>query len=300
METDGKKLLLHAPAKINLFLHVLGRRSDGYHDLETWMQKLDLSDRVFLEKCEGTGIDFSCDDPLLSGETNLAVRAAKSFFTVLGKTVLPKVRIHLEKKIPVAAGLGGGSSDAGTVLRGLNLLFGQPFSETELIKIARPLGSDVPFFTVEHTAVIAHGTGDIMSPVDPLRDCTFILVNPGFFVSTRWVFENFSLTRMEKKYTFPRFRNCKAESLSLSLMHNDLEAVTGAEYTEIGDMKQRLSKLGASKVLMSGSGATVYGIFPDREKANEPDFRSVVRDLRQRFGEKVFVARTHAGAWPSG
>ena len=300
METDGKKLLLHAPAKINLFLHVLGRRSDGYHDLETWMQKLDLSDRVFLEKGEGTGIEFSCDDPLLSGEGNLAVRAAKAFFAALGKTVLPKLRIHLEKKIPVAAGLGGGSSDAGTVLRGLNVLFDQPFSETGLIELARPLGADVPFFVVEHTAVIAHGTGDIMSPVDPLKDCTFVLVNPGFFVSTRWVFENLSLTRVEKKYTFPRFRKCKAESLSLALMHNDLEEVTGARYTEIGDMKQRLSKLGASKVLMSGSGATVFGVFPDSEKLNEPDIRSVVRDLRQKFGGKVFVARTHDGAWPSG
>ena len=300
METDGKKILLHAPAKINLFLHVLGRRADGYHDLETWMQKIDLFDTISLEKGEGTGIEFSCDDPLLSGEGNLAVRAAQAFFAALGKVVLPKLKIHLEKKIPVAAGLGGGSSDAGTVLRGLNVLYDQPFSETGLIELARPLGADAPFFAVEHTAVIAHGTGDIMSPVDPLEDYTFVLVNPGFFVSTRWVFENLSLTRTEKKYTFPRFRKCKADSLSLSLMHNDLEAVTGARHTESGDMKQRLSKLGASKVLMSGSGATVFGVFPDTEKPNEPDLSSIVRDLHQKFGDKVFLARTYAGAWPSG
>ncbi len=300
MATVGGKIRLHAPAKINLFLHVSGRRPDGYHDLVTWMQKLDLCDIISLETGEGAGIEFFCDDPLLAGEENLAVKAAEAFFSAMGEGQPVKLKIYLEKKIPVAAGLGGGSSDAGTVLRGLNRLFELPFSETGLIELARPLGADVPFFVVEHNAVIAHGTGDLMSPVDSLEDCTFVLVNPGFFVSTRWVFENLSLTSAEKKYTFPGFQKQKLGSLSLSAMCNDLEKVTAVRFPEIDLMKQRLLELGASKVLMSGSGPTVFGVFPDIEGAGEFCFGSVVSDLCERFGDKVFLARATAGAWPSG
>ncbi len=298
--TDGKKILLYAPAKINIFLRVLGRRPDGYHNLETWMQKLDLYDIICLETGEGEGIDFFCDDSLLSGMENLAVKAARIFFSALGAERLPKLKIRLEKKIPVAAGLGGGSSDAGTVLKGLNWLYNLPFSETELVELARPLGADVPFFAVDHNAVIAHGKGDIMYPVDSLDGYTFVLVNPGVFVSTRWVFENFSLTSVEKKYNFPRFQKDKSDLLSLSEMHNDLERVTSARYPEIDDMKQSLLESGASKVLMSGSGATVFGVFPDAARQGESDFSDVVNFLSQRFGDKIFVARSSAGAWPSG
>jgi 4-diphosphocytidyl-2-C-methyl-D-erythritol kinase len=300
MAVDGKKIQLHAPAKINLFLHVLGRRPDGYHDLETWMQKLDLHDTVFLETGEGRGIEFSCDDPLLSGDENLAVKAAEAFFSALRKEQLPKLKISLEKKIPVAAGLGGGSSDAGAVLRGLNELYDQPFSATGLVEIASPLGADVPFFVAKHNAVIASGTGDILYPVDSLDSCTFVLVNPGFFVSTSWAFENLSLTKVRKKYKFPRSQKYKSDSLSLSMMHNDLEQVTGARYSDIENMKQRLLELGASRVLMSGSGATVFGVFPDTDMPNEFDFNHIAGDLCQRFGDKIFVARSSAGAWPSG
>ena len=299
MERDGKKILLHAPAKVNLFLHVLGRRPDGYHDLETWMQKLDLYDRIFLETGEGKGIELACDDPVLSSEDNLAVKAAEAFFSAIGEAP-PKLKISLEKRIPVAAGLGGGSSDAGTVLRGLNSLFDLPFSEEGLVELASQLGADVPFFAVGHEAVIAHGIGDIMHPVDSLVGCTFVLVNPGFFVSTRWVFENLSLTSMEKKYTLARFHKRKLDSFSLPVMHNDLEKVTSCKHPEIEAMKQRLLELGASRVLMSGSGPTVFGVFPDGERVSGFDFKNIVSSLCHNFGSKVFIARACAGAWPSG
>ncbi|MBW1635979.1 MAG: 4-(cytidine 5'-diphospho)-2-C-methyl-D-erythritol kinase, partial [Deltaproteobacteria bacterium] len=250
---EKRKILLHAPAKINLFLHVLGRRSDGYHDIETWMQKIDLFDIITLEITAGSTINFSCSDPEIpAGEGNLAVRAAMVFCSSLGLNEVVGIKISLDKKIPVAAGLGGGSSDAGTVLKGLNELFDQPFTNQELILIGRSLGADVPFFAVEHEAVIARGIGDIMHPVSSLNDCTFVLVNPGFFVSTRWAFENLSLTKTNKKYNLSCFRNHKNDSPSLAEMHNDLEECTCTKYPEVADMKRQLLDFGASGVLMSG------------------------------------------------
>jgi len=285
------RIVLPAPAKINLFLQILGRRSDGYHDLETWMQKLDLHDTITLQRVQGTGIEFSCDScEIPGGEGNLAVKAAMTFLSTLEQRETQKLIIHLEKRIPVAAGLGGGSSDAGTVLRGLNRLYGQRLSDVELVELARSLGADVPFFAVEHNAVIARGIGDIMCPVDSFGSCTFILVNPGFLVSTRWVFENFSLTSTDKKYKLSCSRKFES-GLPLELMHNDLEEVTGAKYSEIDAMEQMLLELGASKVLMSGSGPTVFGVFPDSEKMKVSGFGYIVGELSRKFGERVFVTR---------
>lgn len=295
------KILLYAPAKINLFLQVMGRRPDGYHDLETWMQKLDLHDTITLELTGGgTGIEFSCDDPELPvGKENLVVKAAKVFFSTLRLESQPKLTIDLQKRIPVAAGLGGGSSDAGTVLKGLNSIYGKPLTDTEMVKIARSLGADVPFFAVEHSAVVAHGIGDVMYPVHSLEGCTIVLVNPGFSVSTRWAFENLSLTSIDKKYKLSCFRKDRedAEVLSMDVMYNDLEKVTSARYPEIAEMKQMLLDLGAVRVLMSGSGPTVFGVFPDAE---EIELKGVVVEVSRRFGNKVFLARTNTGAWPSG
>ncbi len=301
MLPQNKKIAVQAPAKINLFLQVLGRRSDGYHNLETWMQKLDLFDTVTLELSGGTGIDFSCDDPALSdGSDNLAVKGAIAFFSALNVAKQPKLRIHLEKRIPVAAGLGGGSSDAGAVIRGLNAMFEKPFSESELIDLARPLGADVPFFVIEKNAVFAGGIGDIMYPVDSIEKYCFVLVNPNFFVSTKWVFDNLSLTSTNKKSKLSSFRKHKAKSLSLEIMHNDLEKVTSARYSEIESMKRMLIDLGATRAMMSGSGPTVFGVFPDTEKPGDSGLKGVVGELSKRFGDKVFVVRANAGAWPSG
>jgi len=289
---------LQAPAKINLFLHVLERRPDGYHNLETWMQKIDLFDTVALEIGCGCAIDFTCSNSEIpGGEDNLAVKAAMAFCSSLGLQQVPGIRISLEKKIPVAAGLGGGSSDAGAVLRGLNQLYDRPFTDRELIHIGRSLGADVPFFSVGHEAVIASGIGDIMHPVSSLNDCTFVLVNPGFFVSTRWVFENLSLTRTGKKYNLSCFRKWQGDSLSPVEMNNDLERSTGARYPEIEGMKRSLSDLGASDVLMSGSGPTVFGVFPDSGKSGHSCFDTIRNELRRQYGNGVFVARAvSAGA----
>ncbi len=295
-------LTLHAPAKINLFLHVLGRRSDGYHDLETWMQKVQLYDLITLQILPAKKkVELFCSDPNIPADAgNLAARAASAYFAASRKGEGCGVRVSLEKKIPVAAGLGGGSSDAGTVLRGLNSIFDQEFSEPELIEIARPLGADVPFFAIGHDAVVARGIGDIMSPVNSLDDCSFILVNPNIFVSTAWVFQNLTLTRQSKTSKLSCFQKHKTVSALLSEMHNDLEQVTCAKHPEIEHIKAALLAAGASRVLMSGSGPTVFGVFPDSELFDISSLERVVDGLRQEYGEKVYLLRSCTGASPSG
>ncbi len=302
MIPDNCKITLHAPAKINLFLSVIGRRSDGYHDLETWMQKLQLYDTITLEILpEDRKVEFFCSDPNIPADAgNLAARAASAYFAASRKGVGCGVRIFLQKKIPVAAGLGGGSSDAGTVLRGLNSIFEQEFSEPEMLEIARPLGADVPFFAVCHDAVVARGIGDIMYPVPSLDDCSFILVNPDIFVSTAWVFQNLTLTRPAKNSKLSCFQKHKTVSLLLAEMHNDLEQVTSAKHPVIERIKGSLLTAGASKVLMSGSGPTVFGIFPDSDLLNSSDFARIVGRLRQEYGGKVYLLRACTGASPSG
>ena len=266
------------------------------------MQKLQLYDLITLQILPANRkVELLCSDPNIPADAgNLAARAASAFFAVSRTGEGCGVRISLEKKIPVAAGLGGGSSDAGTVLRGLNTIFDQEFSEPDLIEIARPLGADVPFFAVGHDAVVARGIGDIMFPVDSLDDCSFILVNPNFFVSTAWVFQNLTLTRQSKTSRLPCFQKHNTDSLLLSEMDNDLEQVTCAKYPEIERIKGALLAAGASKVLMSGSGPTVFGVFPDSALFDISSFERVVDGLRQEYGEKVYLLRSCTGASPSG
>ena len=296
----GQVLHLQAPAKINLILRVVGRRPDGYHELETWMQKVCLFDEITLRLVTEPGVKLHCDDPTLPADhTNLAWRAAAAFLKAGSCGEGVGVEIVLKKKIPSGAGLGGGSSDAGTVLRGLNRLFGNEFSQAELVDMAVPLGADVPFFAVEHSAVLATGIGEIMQPVRPLESYTFVLVNPGFAVSTKWVFQNLALTRQGEGSILARFRKHEIGTLSLKDMRNDLELVTSRKFPEITRMKQQLLDAGASEAMMSGSGPTVFGVFPD-DKSDQVAVEGVAEELRHQYKERVFVARSCAGAWPSG
>lgn len=301
MKSDPQTSLhLLAPAKINLFLHVLGRRPDGYHDLETWMQKLDLVDEITLHIRKDGKIDLACDDQSLPADAgNLAWKAAEMFFSASRRGKGCGVDIHLEKRIPIAAGLGGGSSDAGTVLRGLNAYFDSEFSENELLAMALRLGADVPFFVTGHDAVLAGGVGEIMQPVPALAGYSFLLINPGFSVSTRWVFENLALTRRYKKSKLPGFQKCTSGSLPLDELINDLEQVTLVRHPEIEDMKKTLIAAGAKAAMMSGSGPTVFGVFPDTS-TGYATLQGIADDLRRKFGERIFVTRAKDGASPSG
>lgn len=295
-----QSLSLKAPAKINLTLRVLGQRADGYHELETWMQKIDLCDEIVLQLREVKGISLRCTDSTLPADnTNLAWRAAEAFYAASSRGLGGGVDILLVKRIPAAAGLGGGSSDAGAVLRGLNALFAGEFSGMELQKMALSLGADVPFFATELDAVLATGVGEDMRPVPSFSSCSFLLVNPGFPVSTRWVFENFALTRGLKKSRLPGSFSKSADCLSLSAMMNDLESVTIARYPELAKIKETLLESGADRALMSGSGPTVFGIFLDSSK-NQAELSGIAENLRRKYGERVFVTRSQVGASPSG
>ncbi|PIE79254.1 MAG: 4-(cytidine 5'-diphospho)-2-C-methyl-D-erythritol kinase, partial [Chloroflexi bacterium] len=216
-------LTVAAPAKINLFLHITGKRDDGYHTLITRMQKLDLCDSLSLQLTNSGAVEFSCSDNALAGRDNLAVRAAGIFLAQSRTLAGMGLRIELVKNIPVAAGLGGGSSDAGTTLQALNQLAGEEYSAAELVRMAISLGADVPFFAIAADAVLATGVGEIMQPVDSLDNFDFLLVNPGFSVSTAEIFQNFILTSSAKKSKLARLQQ---RSFSLETMSNDLEEVT--------------------------------------------------------------------------
>jgi len=282
-----QQISIEAPAKINWFLAIKGRRPDGYHDLETGMQKLQLADLLHIRKAE-SGIRLSCpgaDLPL--DHNNLAYRAAEVF---LSKYDIPAgVEILLEKKIPIAAGLGGGSSDAAAVLRGLNALFATRLEIEELLSLARSLGADVPFFVEDYDAAWATGIGDVLSKADPLQNVWIVLVNPGFAVSTKWVYENFALTTEGNPYILGRELGHKKGRNSL-ILFNDLESVTIPRFPEVGEIKEKLIAGGSQGALMSGSGPTVFGLFDEKQIAVK-----MAEFFQQRYGDNVFLTRPRAG-----
>ncbi|KIH76381.1 4-diphosphocytidyl-2-C-methyl-D-erythritol kinase [Geoalkalibacter ferrihydriticus] len=252
-----------APAKINLCLHVLGRRADGYHDLHMLMQRVSLADRVVIALRDEPGVEVECPGvDLASGEQNIAARAARVVLAAAGRGL--GARICIDKRIPVAAGLGGGSSDAATVMVGLNRMLGAPLAREALLREGARLGADVPFFVFGRPAW-ATGVGDRLRRVAALPPVWYVLVNPGFAVSTAWVYGNLRLTSPLDVAKLPEFFSSPDDLVRL--LHNDLEQVTIARYPQIADIKERLVAAGALGALMSGSGPTVFGLFDDEALA---------------------------------
>ncbi|MBW7957866.1 MAG: 4-(cytidine 5'-diphospho)-2-C-methyl-D-erythritol kinase [Deltaproteobacteria bacterium] len=254
-----------APAKVNLFLKVLGKRPDGYHELFSLMQPVSLYDEIEISVSEGEGIDVATDSPEApGGSENLAYKAAGLFLVAAG--VLKRVSISIKKRIPVGAGLGGGSSDAASVIMALDGLFGTGFSLQELMKLGARLGSDVPFFFLKGPA-LAKGRGEVLERAN-LPPLYYVLINPGFHVPTAWVYSSLRLTKKSENnillYSCEVFAD--REGLKKALT-NDLEAVTIGRYPEISALKEMLAEAGASGALMSGSGPTVFGVFHSREDA---------------------------------
>jgi len=254
-------LLILSPAKINLFLRVTGKRPDGYHDLFSLMCRVSLYDEVILNPSSGA-ISLRCSDPSLPGdETNLAFRAAKCFLETLGCN--EGCDIRLTKRIPIAAGLGGGSSNAASVLLGLNHLHGYPLPRENLMRMGRSLGADVPFFLFQSPA-LASGIGDELETYPGLPPWPVLIVCPSLHVSTRMVYQNLNLqlTNHQKRPT--RTHLNKAAFNPSFHLYNDLEAVTLALHPELIRIKDCLKSLGAVGALMSGSGPSVFGLFQDR------------------------------------
>ena len=292
MRAQSETLVVRAPAKVNLNLHILGKRSDGYHDLDTVMQKLDLVDVLTLRRLEKPGIELNCPgSDLPEDESNLVWQAAAAYLEATGLGKEYGLSIILEKKIPVAAGLGGGSSDAGAVLTGLNQLFRKRLEEDVLLSLGVALGADVPFFIVPYAAVHATGIGDRMTRHASLDKCALLLVNPGFSVSTAWVYKNFTLTRADKDSNLSDSRENKRFCGGVRPLYNDLEAVTIAHYPQLKDIKRFMNDCGASGTLMSGSGPTVFGIFPDQESNTNSGLQECAKKFTEKYGRGVFTTR---------
>ena len=272
------------PAKVNLYLRVLGRRADGYHDLLSIMQPLSLADELIISPT-APGIFLDCDQPgIPRGPGNLVWQAALEFQRASGRKV--GVHIHLRKRIPVAAGLGGGSSDAAGTLLALNTLAGEPLKAEALHSLAVGLGADVPFFLGLSPAV-ARGIGEQLSPVQ-LPAYWYLLLNSGVRVSTRWVYESLDLDSL-KRYKVLEEGNWDPEQPA-AWVHNDLESVTLKKYPQLAEMLETLGRLGAQARGMSGSGPTLFGLFPTLEAA-----RQAGRELRGSFAGWMALAQGLTG-----
>ena len=255
-----------SPAKINLFLQVTGKRPDGYHELFSLMCCLDLFDVIYLQ-FSGRHIELESDClqiPL--DETNIAHKAATLFLKKLDIT--DGLSIRIEKSIPVAGGLGGGSSNAASILLGLNQQYGFPFSDGELMSMGLELGADVPFFIFKKPA-LASGVGEKLEAYPGSLPYHILLLNPGVEVHTAEVFGNLNLrlTKCKKIITKPFLKQSGFDA-SLHLC-NDLETVTISKYPVIESLKKQLISHGALGALMSGSGPTVFGLFSDPHTAGE-------------------------------
>jgi len=273
---------LLAPAKINLCLHVLGRRPDGYHELGMIMQRVTLFDRLRLTLSREPGVRVVCPGVELppQGE-NIAARAARRLLELAGER--RGVDIVIDKQIPVAAGLGGGSSDAASVLEGLNELLGLGLGLEALMAEGSRLGADVPFFLFGADAW-ATGIGDQLEKIEGLPQLWYVLVNPGLAVSTAWVYQNLGLTSKIEAAKLPRFSRTVAGVAGL--LHNDLEKVTVGRYPLVAEIKDELVARGAVGALMSGSGPTVFGLF-----AEESSARRVASELQCNNGWRVYVVQ---------
>lgn len=254
-------------AKINLGLDVIRRLPNGYHQVKMVMQAIDLWDELTLERSEG-GITMTTDsDSLATDESNLVWRAARLMQETFSlKTGLT---IHLQKNIPIAAGLAGGSTDAAAVMKGINRFFDLNVPLPKLMELSTAIGADVPFCILGGTA-LAEGIGERLTPLAPIPFCHILIAKPDISVSTKYVYEHLDSTGIEKH---PDLDGMTAAISSGSLpgiisrMENVLETVTIPAHPVIAAIKRRLLKLGAEGSLMSGSGPTVFGIFTDEAAA---------------------------------
>jgi 4-diphosphocytidyl-2-C-methyl-D-erythritol kinase len=278
-----EKISVKAPAKINLLLRVVRKRPDGYHDIESLMQAVDLYDEITFEKADS--IEFSCSDPALpTGPDNLAVKAAQYLQAVFH---FPGVRIELTKRIPSGAGLGGGSSDAAAVLRGLCRLFNLKPSPDELSDIAARIGSDVPFFLSTGQALI-EGRGEIIHQIELPLDYNVVIVNPSMFISTADVYKKakINLTKSGDDSLFKKKIDTSKLKWRASYFHNDLEEVVFAQFPALKEIKRTLSGAGAFYSSMTGSGSSFFGLFSPGSQKNDE-----LERLKEQANVKVFFCR---------
>ncbi len=263
---------IQAFAKLNLTLDILGKREDGYHDLRMVMQSITLADTLTLEENRGEGLRVSANLRFLpTGEKNLAAAAALRFWEALGREP-EDLDIRIEKRIPVCAGMAGGSSDAAAVLRALNQRAGEPFSPKELARLGERVGSDVPYCVLGGTA-LAEGRGEVLTPLAPLPRCWVVACKPDFPISTPELFAQADRVKLRRRPdTAGLVAALEAGDLGgvARRMYNVFEDVLPARlYTRVAEIKNVLIQCGALGANMSGSGPTAFGLFDRLEAAQE-------------------------------
>jgi 4-diphosphocytidyl-2-C-methyl-D-erythritol kinase len=278
-------LHLESPAKVNLRIEILKKREDGYHEIETILQKISLHDTLHFSLKKEKGVTITTDHPNLPvGKDNLAHKAVESMLKVSGYK--GGVHIQIEKRIPLGAGLGGGSSNAATTLKALNQLLELRVSKKRLMEMGLEIGADVPFFFLEGAAM-GSGIGERLKKIE-LPALWFVLIYPNFEVSTRWAYQNFVLTNQRIHFNLQKFIKTP-EGISRVLL-NHLEEVVSKKYPQIDIMKKILCSGGAMGTLMTGSGPTVFGIFSEEKGATEAYGR--IEELVKRRGWIVFRAHS--------
>ena len=280
-----------SPCKINLLLNILGRRPDGFHELETVLQPVPIHDELQFEPAQA-GLELTCNHPRLPvDQRNLVHRAASAFLSEarLGEGV----RIHLEKRIPMEAGLGGGSGNAASTLLGLNELWGHPLQSQQLQRLAAALGSDVVFF-LEDRPALAHGRGELVEWQDPfalLRGCGLLLVHPGFGVSTPWAYRELARFPNALKGNPGRAPKFMASlrgtdwSAAAGQFYNGLEAPVLEKYPLLALYQEHLRSQGALVAMMSGSGSTTFAL-----SANQEEAERLRESLLVKFGASCWTA----------
>ena len=280
-----------SPCKVNLLLNILGKRPDGFHALETIFHPVNLCDQISFTRIP-TGIALTCSDPNLPTDaTNLVHRAAAKFLEAA--RINDGIRLHLEKKIPMAAGLGGGSGNAATTLLGLNELFGHPLTTGQLHVIASTLGSDVNFF-LQTKPALATSRGEIIQPLadfPALRGASFLLIHPGFGISTPWAYRELARFPVALNGQPGRAQKLIALLQTAPLaaaareFYNSLEAPALDKYPVLALYQEFLLAHGAQAALMSGSGSTTFAIFPSQAAAD-----TAVEKFKARFGAACWTA----------
>jgi 4-diphosphocytidyl-2-C-methyl-D-erythritol kinase len=276
-----KNSKLLAPAKLNIRLKVTGRRPDGYHELVSIMVPVSLFDHLELEMTPRGRIRLTCQGiSVPDNEENLVYRAAQAFFSRTGSE--SGLSAKLTKNIPVAAGLGGGSSDAAGTLMALNDMCSTPLTSEELAELAVSLGADIPFF-LKNRPCVARGIGEVLEPIEKWPEFWYVIVTPPVKVSTAWVYANLKLKLTTGEYD-SIITNLESGYFDIAeILENDLETVTASHFPVIKMIKKSLTDGGAKGALMSGSGPSVFGIFESRDQALSAERHLVSRDLGNIF-----------------
>ena len=270
------EIILNSPAKINFGLNIIAKRPDGYHNIETIFYPVKLCDEIIIKKSDSISFKSNIES-LLPGEDNLIIKAANLLRKHVKKELIAD--IILKKNIPIGAGLGGGSSNAASIIDGLNVLFNLNLAEQDLFNLAIKLGSDVPFF-LDPKPKFAEGKGEVLNEIDFDINLPILIINPGIHVSTPWAYSRIIPKKPGKKLSSIIADGFKSFSELRGVVTNDFEKVIFEKFPEIGEIKDTLYSSGAEFALMTGSGSTLFGIFPDILKAEKAE---------QIFSEKYFT-----------